>query len=115
MQHKRVTNNENVMANKPLDTALSPLPSSILSRTISFTSKKTEIMKQTKLWLLAAILTICGMTMVSCFSDTKKSTAVNATDDKSQFVTITDVVPDVILEIRYFGTYLSTPSGGILR
>ena len=55
--------------------------------------------------MLAAILTICGMTMVSCFSDTKKSAAVSATDDASQFVTITDVVPDVILEIRYFGTY----------
>lgn len=53
----------------------------------------------------AAILTICGMTMVSCFSDTKKSAAVSATDDASQFVTITDVVPDAILEIRYFGTY----------
>ena len=64
------------------------------------------------IWMLAAnlgqlVLTIvfCGMTMVSCFSDTKKSAAVSATDDASQFVTITDVVPDVILEIRYFGTY----------
>ncbi len=28
-----------------------------------------------------------------------------ATDDKSGFVHITDVVPDAILEIRYFGTY----------
>ena len=55
--------------------------------------------------MLAAILTICGMTMVSCFSDTKKSVEVSATDDCSQFVTVTDVVPDVILEIRYYGTY----------
>ena len=62
-------------------------------------------MKQTKLWMLAAIFIICGMSIVSCFSDTKKSAAVSATDDASQFVTITDVVPDVILEIRYFGTY----------
>ena len=62
-------------------------------------------MKKTKLLMAAAILTICGMTMVSCFSDTKKTTAVSAMDDTSQFVTITDVVPDVILEIRYFGTY----------
>ena len=64
-----------------------------------------KTMKQMKLWMLAAILTICGVTMVSCFSDTKKSAAVSPTDDASQFVTITDVVPDVILEIRYFGTY----------
>ena len=62
-------------------------------------------MNKTKRWMIAAILTICGMTMVSCFSDTKKSTTVSATDDASQFVTITDVVPDAILEIRYFGTY----------
>ena len=61
-------------------------------------------MKKMKLWMLAAIL-ICGTTMVSCFMDTKKSAAVSATDDASQFVTITGVVPDVILEIRYFGTY----------
>ena len=27
------------------------------------------------------------------------------TDDTSQFVTLTDAVPDAILEIRYFGTY----------
>ena len=58
-----------------------------------------------KQWMLAVILTVCGMTMVSCFSDTKKSTAVSTTDDTSQFVTITDVVPDVILEIRYYSTY----------
>ena len=30
---------------------------------------------------------------------------VNPTDDNSQFVMLTDVVPDAILEIRYFGTY----------
>ena len=62
-------------------------------------------MKKNNLWMLAVILVICDVTMASCFSDTKKSAAVSATDDDSQFVTITDVVPDVILEIRYFGTY----------
>ena len=55
----------------------------------------TNMKKQIQ-WLVVAILAICGMTMVSCFSDTKKSTAVSATDDASQFVTITDVVPDAI-------------------
>ena len=30
---------------------------------------------------------------------------VNPTEDASQFVNLTDVVPDAILEIRYFGTY----------
>ena len=33
------------------------------------------------------------------------ATAVSPTDDDSQFVTLTDAVPDAILEIRYFGTY----------
>ena len=62
-------------------------------------------MNSSSLWMIAAILTICGMTMSSCSSDAEKNAEVSATDDASQFVTITDVVPDVILEIRYFGTY----------
>ena len=62
-------------------------------------------MKKTRLWMFAAIMAFSGITMVSCFTDTKKHAEIIATDDISQFVTITDVVPDVILEIRYFGTY----------
>ena len=61
-------------------------------------------MKQVKLCMLAAILTICGATVLtSCSKD--NDSVVSPTEDNSQFVTITDVVPDVILEIRYFGTY----------
>ena len=41
-------------------------------------------MRKNKLLAIATTL-ICGMTMVSCFSDTKKSTAVSATDNTSQF------------------------------
>ncbi|MBO4612540.1 MAG: peptidase M15, partial [Bacteroidaceae bacterium] len=59
------------------------------------------MIKSKKLWMIAAIL-VCGMVMVSCST---KSTEVCPEEDASQFVTITDVVPDVILEIRYFGTY----------
>ena len=47
---------------------------------------------------IAATL-VCSMTMVSCCKDTKK------TAEAKDFVTLTDVVPDAILEIRYFGTY----------
>ena len=57
-----------------------------------------------KIYLHAAIV-ICTLMMVAWFSDAKKSAAASATDDASQFVTITDVVPDAILEIRYFSTY----------
>lgn len=43
---------------------------------------------------------ICGVS--SC----KKKMAQDVSlEDNSQFVNITDVIPDVILEIRYFGTY----------
>ena len=40
--------------------------------------------------------------MTLCSSKDKSDTP---TDEKSRFVAITDVVPDAILEIRYYGTY----------
>ena len=44
--------------------------------------------------------------MCCCKSATeKKSAETTTTYDTSQFVTLTDVVPDAIMEIRYFGTY----------
>ena len=57
--------------------------------------------------MLAAILTICGTSVItSCKSNKEEAEiTVSPTEDSSQFVTLTDVVPDVILEIRYFGTY----------
>ena len=53
-------------------------------------------------WMLAAVLFTCGL-----FSSHLSLRAAPAGDpyDSSQFVNITDVVPDVILEIRYFSTY----------
>ena len=51
--------------------------------------------------VLAAILMICG---VYCHADHLQPVPSD-TEDTSQFVTLTDVVPDAILEIRYFGTY----------
>ena len=48
---------------------------------------------------------LCGILLVSCGKDSDQATTVISTDDTSQFVTLTDVVPDAILEIRYFGTY----------
>ena len=60
-------------------------------------------MKKTIRWVIAATL-ICGASVfTACF--TKEKPKVSATDDTSQFVTLTDAVPDAILEIRYFGTY----------
>ena len=54
-------------------------------------------MKRFKLWMMAAIFVgFCG----SC-SDTGE----DASSDSGDFVMLTDVVPDAILEIRYYGTY----------
>jgi len=43
--------------------------------------------------------------LTSCKNNSDEDKPVSATEDKSQFVNVTDVVPDAILEIRYFGTY----------
>ena len=48
-------------------------------------------LKETEMRRLLPLLTVC-LTLISC----KQS---------PDFVTVTDVVPDVILEIRYYGTY----------
>ena len=62
--------------------------------------------QQKKLWVMAAILfIICGACVITCWGSKDDSPAVSPTDDSSQFVTLTDVVPDAILEIRYYGTY----------
>ena len=64
-------------------------------------------MKKKQIWMLAAILVICGACVLTSCKSNKEETGitVSPTDDNNQFVTITDVVPDVILEIRYYGTY----------
>lgn len=46
---------------------------------------------------------IVSCLLFSCKSKTNPVTGT--TNDNSQFVTLTDVVPDAILEIRYFSTY----------
>ena len=56
-----------------------------------------------KILVLAALLIICGVTIVTCYQSERS--ALSETEDTSQFVTLTDAVPDAILEIRYFGTY----------
>jgi len=59
-------------------------------------------MKNLKLSILATILVLCGtISLTSCF----RSNVVDPTNDSSQFVTLADVVPDAIMEIRYYGTY----------
>ena len=64
-----------------------------------------KTMKKYFYWMLVATLVCSAFTMTSCKNSEEKAVEVNATDDSSQFVTLTDVVPDAILEIRYYGTY----------
>ena len=56
-------------------------------------------------WMLASILTICGANIIISSNDVEDNAVVSLTDDSSQFVTLTDSVPDAILEIRYYATY----------
>ena len=55
-----------------------------------------------KKFIFAAIA--CALVATGCTKDNAAVT-VSATEDNSQFVTLTDAIPDAILEIRYFGTY----------
>ena len=61
--------------------------------------RKEKILSRSAVFFMACALLL---TESSCC---RKEKNAGSTEDSSQFVTITDVVPDVILEIRYFGTY----------
>lgn len=61
--------------------------------------RKEKILSRSAVFFMA-----CALLLTASSCSRKEKTAVS-TEDSSQFVTITDVVPDVILEIRYFGTY----------
>jgi len=66
-------------------------------------------MNRSKIGMLIALsLLTIGIVVVTIGIDSKKpNKTVDAglSEDGSQFVTLTDAVPDAILEIRYFGTY----------
>ena len=67
-------------------------------------------MKQTNKRMLAAIIiVICGFIIIATtyWGDRRQETGDRRQQagDSRQFVVLTDVVPDAILEIRYFSTY----------
>jgi len=49
------------------------------------------------------LLPICLLLLALCSCNNGRN--LSPTEDSSEFVTITDVVPDAILEIRYYSTY----------
>ncbi len=62
-------------------------------------------MKKILLLAIGAITFVCAIACVLIFSQSGKTEVLPPTEDASQFVMLTDAVPDAILEIRYFGTY----------
>lgn len=58
---------------------------------------ETYKLKSTAMCLLISAI------MLGCCNNDERS--LSPQDDSSKFVLLTDVVPDVILEIRYYGTY----------
>jgi len=66
-------------------------------------------MNRSKIGMLIALtLLTIGILIATIGIDSKKrakKTSDSISEDASEFVMITDVVPDAILEIRYFGTY----------
>lgn len=62
------------------------------------------MMKRLFWTLFVLALLCCAAAVVSYYFNDDKG-QVAPTEDSSQFVTLTDVVPDAILEIRYFATY----------
>ncbi len=64
---------------------------------------KYEIMKRTSWWSFATFIILCSACAAS--RSTQPFIAVSPTDDNSQFVSISEAVPDAILEIRYYSTY----------
>ncbi len=62
---------------------------------------RTLMIARMRMGVIAAIV---GIMATACKS-LDNTPAVSPTDDSSQFVTLTDAVPDAILEIRYFSTY----------
>ena len=59
---------------------------------------------KTNLLIIASFLIFCFLGILM-YSLSQKHVSVSSTEDMSQFVTLTDAVPDAILEIRYFSTY----------
>ena len=63
-------------------------------------------MKKIIISVLATLLVVCAIFfLVLKPSVICRNTPTDPAEDTSQFVTLTDAVPDAILEIRYFGTY----------
>ena len=62
-------------------------------------------MKKETLKTLVVLLILCAVIAATCYYRAHPKEKVITPEDNSEFVNLTDAVPDAILEIRYFGTY----------
>jgi len=65
--------------------------------------KRIDSKRMMKKLFYGLLIALVGF--ASCKKEANSDHPVSITEDNSQFVTLTDVIPDAILEIRYFGTY----------
>ena len=72
---------------------------------ITMSDKTKTTMKERIMRVVSATLILCCFALTGCSQKVIGVDATGGTDDASQFVTLTDVVPDAILEIRYYSTY----------
>ena len=61
--------------------------------------------RKMNLWMLTVTAVVYALVVMGFRFPYEESTDVVPTDDTSQFVTLTEAVPDAILEIRYYSTY----------
>ena len=71
---------------------------------IVYICKHFNLFLQSMIMKTKIILLLCAVVALGACRQ-KTSRVLTSTDDCSQFVTLTDAVPDAILEIRYFSTY----------
>ena len=62
-------------------------------------------MKRSKKYLFRSFMALVVMLAFAACNDNDDNLKVSPEEDASQFVLLTDVVPDAILEIRYYSTY----------
>ena len=62
-------------------------------------------MKRSKKYLFCSFMALVVMLAFAACNDNDDNLKVSPEEDASQFVLLTDVVPDAILEIRYYSTY----------
>lgn len=73
----------------------------IASFLVSLQRQNAFIMKKKYLWMLFAIFAIvCSVSVITYHNSKEDAPSVSPTDNSSEFVTLTDAVPDAILEIR---------------